>query len=61
MQKLLKEAEALDAEIEARSIEAEHRKLAYLAKQLRVVIALQSFVEHGEKEDLMAVLKDLSS
>jgi hypothetical protein len=57
--KLLKEAEALDAEIRSRNIENQHRQLAFLAKQLRIVIELQRFLETGSVEGLLAVLKDL--
>jgi len=57
--KLLKEAEALDAEIRSRHIESQHRQLAYLAKQLRMVIEIQRFLETGSVEGLISVLKDL--
>ena len=59
VQKLLKEAEAIDAEIAARQIENNHRQLAYLAKQLRIVIEVQRYLEQGNMENLLAVLKDL--
>jgi len=57
--KLLKEAEALDADVRTRHIESQHRQLAYLAKQLRMVIEIQRFLETGSVEGLIAVLKDL--
>jgi len=59
VQKLLKEAEAIDAEISARHIENNHRQLAYLAKQLRIVIEVQRYLEQGDVDNLLAVLKDL--
>lgn len=57
--KLLKEAEALDAEIASRRIENRHRQLAYLAKQLRLVIEIQRFLDTGSVEGLVGVLKDM--
>ncbi len=57
--KLLKEAEALDAQIAGRLIENRHRQLAYLAKQLRMVIEIQRFLETGSVEGLLGVLEDL--
>jgi len=61
VQKLLKEAEAIDAEISARHIENNHRQLAYLAKQLRIVIEVQRYLERGDVESLLSVLKDLGT
>jgi hypothetical protein len=57
--KLLREAEALDAEIEARRIETEHRHLAFLAKQLRLVLEAQRYLDGGTADGLLGVLKDL--
>jgi hypothetical protein len=57
--KLLREAEAIDAEIASRHIENRHRQLAYLAKQLRLVIEIQQFLDTGSVEGLVAVLKDM--
>jgi len=61
VQKLLKEAEAIDTEISARHIENNHRQLAYLAKQLRIVIEVQRYLDQGNVENLLAVLKDLGN
>lgn len=57
--KLLKEAEALDAEIAAKRAETDHRRLAYVAKQLRIVIEVQRYLDSGSTEGLLAVLRDL--
>lgn len=59
IQKLLKEAEAIDAEVTAKHIENDHRRLAYLAKQLRIVIEVQRYMDSGSVDGLLAVLKDL--
>lgn len=59
IQKLLKEAEALDAEISARQVEAGHRRLALVAKQLRIAIEVQRFLDTGSADGLMSVLRDL--
>lgn len=59
--KLLKEAEALDAEIRNKQIEGQHRQLAYVAKQLRIIIEIQRFLETGSVEGLLATLKDLGT
>jgi hypothetical protein len=56
---LFKEAEAIDAEIRSRHIDDQHRQLAYLAKQLRMVIEIQRYLDTGTVEGLLAVLKDL--
>lgn len=61
IQKLLKEAEAIDAEISARHVETDHRRLALIAKELRIAIEVQRFVETGSAEGLLAVLKELGS
>jgi hypothetical protein len=59
VQKLLKEAEALDADIWNRHIEGQHRQLALLAKQLRIVMETQRYLNTGSIEELLATLKDL--
>lgn len=59
VRKLLKEAEALDAEISGKHIENQHRQLAFLAKQLRMVIEIQRYLDTGSVEGLLAVLKEL--
>jgi hypothetical protein len=59
VQKLLKEAELLGAEITAKGIETEHRRLALVAKQLRVVLEIQRYMETGSADSLLSVLKEL--
>lgn len=59
VRKLLAEAEALEAETALRATENQHRQLALLAKQLRLVLAAQQYLERGGVEDLLGVLKDL--
>jgi hypothetical protein len=54
-------AEALDAEITARQVETEHRRLALIAKQLRIAIEVQRFLDTGSAEGLMTVLRDLGA
>lgn len=61
IRKTLKEAEALDSQIVARQIENEHRKLALLAKQLRLVIAAQRFTESGSVDAFLSVLDELGN
>ena len=59
VRKLLAEAEVLDAETAARHTENQHRQLALLAKQLRLVTVAQQYIESGGAEGLLSVLKDL--
>ncbi|ATC33985.1 hypothetical protein CA606_17530 [Caulobacter vibrioides] len=59
VRKLLAEAEALEAETALRVTETQHRQLALLAKQLRLVLVAQQALDRGGVEDLLAVLKDL--
>ena len=47
------------AEITTKHVEAKHRQLALVAKELRMVIEIQNYLETGSVEGLMAVLKDL--
>ena len=61
MQKLLREAEEIDANIAAKQIENNHRHLAYQAKQLRIVIEIQRYLERGDVDSLLNVLKDLGN
>ena len=61
IQKLLREAEEIDANIEARTIENNHRQLAYQAKQLRIVIEIQRYLDRGDVDSLLAVLRDLGT
>ncbi|QBY02828.1 ORF6N domain-containing protein [Rhodophyticola sp. CCM32] len=60
IQKLIHEADALEAEITARYIENDHRRLAYMAKQLRIVIEIERYLETGNAEGFLALLKDIS-
>lgn len=59
VRKLLAEAEAVEAETALRATENQHRQLALLAKQLRLVLVAQQYLERGGVEDLLGVLKDL--
>jgi len=59
VRKLLAEAEAVEAETALRATENQHRQLALLAKQLRLVLVAQQSLERGGVEDLLGVLKDL--
>lgn len=59
VRKLLAEAEAVEAETAQRVTENQHRQLALLAKQLRLVLVAQQYLERGGVEDLLSVLKDL--
>jgi len=59
VRKLLAEADAVEAETAQRVTENQHRQLALLAKQLRLVLVAQQYLERGGVEDLLAVLKDL--
>lgn len=59
VRKLMAEAEAVEAETALRVTETQHRQLALLAKQLRLVLVAQQSLERGGVEDLLAVLKDL--
>lgn len=59
VQKLLKEAELLGAEITAKGVETEHRRLALTAKQLRIVLEMQRYMETGSADSLLRVLKEM--
>lgn len=59
VQKLLAEADALVAETAARVTENQHRQLALLAKQLRLVLVAQQYLETGSVDALLATLQDL--
>ncbi len=61
VRKLLAEAELVQAETAQRITENEHRQLALLAKQLRLVLVAQQYLERGGVDDLLVVLKDLES
>ena len=59
VRKLLAEADALEAETAQKRTENRHRQLALLAKQLRLVLVAQQYLETGGVEGLLATLKDL--
>jgi hypothetical protein len=59
VRKLLAEADALEAETAQKRTENQHRQLALLAKQLRLVLVAQQYLESGGVEGLLATLKDL--
>jgi hypothetical protein len=60
IRKTLTEIEAIDTDIIARQIEADHRRLAYLAKQMQMVIAAQTYLETGEATGFLETLRTLS-
>jgi hypothetical protein len=59
VQKLLAEADALAAETAVKVTENQHRQLALLAKQLRLVLVAQQYLETGSVDALLATLQDL--
>ena len=59
VRKLLAEADALEAETAQKRTENQHRQLALLAKQLRLVLVAQQYLDTGGVEGLLATLKDL--
>lgn len=59
IRKLLKEADLIQTEINAKQIEAEHRKLALIAKQLRIVLGVERYFDTGDVDALLKVLQDL--
>ena len=59
VRKLLAEADALEAETAQKRTENQHRQLALLAKQLRLVLVAQQYLETGGVESLLGTLKDL--
>ena len=59
VRKLLAEADALEAETAQKRTENQHRQLALLAKQLRLVLVAQQYLETGGVEGLLATLKEL--
>lgn len=60
IQKLLKEAEQIDAEIEGKHIDNEHRRLALVAKQLRIVLELERYSLTGDTDSLRQTLADIA-
>ena len=61
VRKLLAEADAIDADTQQKHVDAKHRELALLAKQLRLVLGAQRYLETGTADSLETVLKDLAS
>lgn len=59
VRKLLAEADALAAETAVKVTENQHRQLALLAKQLRLVLVAQQYLETGSVDALLATLQDL--
>lgn len=59
VQKLMAEADALAAETAVKVTENQHRQLALLAKQLRLVLVAQQFLDSGDVDSLLATLRDL--
>lgn len=59
VRKLLAEADALEAETFGKHTENQHRQLALLAKQLRIALEAQRYLETGSIEGLLSVLKDM--
>lgn len=60
IRKTLTEIEAIDTDIIARQIEADHRRLAYLAKQMQMDIAAQTCLETGEATGFLETLRAIS-
>lgn len=60
IRKMLAEAETVDAESRKTAIDTRHLELALLAKQLRLILATQRYVETGVADTLDAVLRELS-
>jgi len=60
IRKTLTEIEAIDTDIIAKQIEADHRRLAYLAKQMQMVIAAQTYLETGEAAGFLETLRAIS-
>jgi hypothetical protein len=59
VRKLLAEADALAAETMTRHTENQHRQFALLAKQLRLTLEVNRYLETGTVESLLTTLKDL--
>ncbi len=61
VRKLLGEADLISAQIAARHIETEHRRLALVAKQLRITLETQRYLDSGRPDGLMGVLQDIAA
>jgi hypothetical protein len=59
VRKLMAEADVLAAETMTRHTENQHRQFALLAKQLRLTLEVNRYLETGTVEALLATLKDL--
>lgn len=59
IRRVMAEAEAIEVDTEGKRTENHHRQLALLAKQLRLVLQAQHYVETGSLDGLMQVLSDL--
>ena len=57
--RIMAEAENIRAETARKRTENEHRQLALLAKQIRLIIQAQQYAETGSVDGLLAVLADL--
>lgn len=57
--KLIAEAEALGVQTVGKHIENEHRRLALLAKQLRLALEMQRYLQEGTVNSLLATLREL--
>lgn len=60
IEELIKKAEAIDTDIAGKDIENEHRRLALVAKQLRLALVIERYKNTGDDTALLQVLKDLS-
>ncbi len=60
IRKTLSEIEAIDTDVIAQQIENDNRRLAYLAKQMQLIIAMQSCLEGGEAARFLDTLRAIS-
>lgn len=61
IRKILAEVETIHAQTRKAEIDNRHLELALLAKQLRLIVAAQTYAETGTVDTLDAVLRELSS
>jgi len=61
IRKILAEVETVRAETRKADIDNRHLELALLAKQLRLIVAAQTYAETGTIDTLDAVLRELSA
>lgn len=57
---ILTQAEKTATEADAQHIENAHRRMALLAKELKLILGAQTYLQTGEAEGLMATLEDLA-